>query len=173
VIRALPTFSLVEQRAILAHVEAADPASGSLAMTDLGSLWTLGYAGMTSHLDLAELLDGTGVDIVVDVRLQPFGRAPFNGPAATRALVESVGPTYRWDQRLGNLAYKTGGTRIKDIEAIEDVLAELRAGGSVALLCVCPNPITCHRLTLAEEAIRRMPGLPDVHLSRTGRSRGA
>ena len=137
-------------------------------MTDLGALLTFGYQGLTGPADLAELLEGTGVDTIVDVRLQPFGRAPFNGPTASRDTVEALGIAYRSDQRLGNLAYKTGGIEINDIEAIEDVLAELRAGRSVALLCVCPNPIGCHRSTLAEEAIRRMPGLRVVHLFRTG-----
>lgn len=137
-------------------------------MTDPGSLWTFGYSGMTSHLDLAELLGGTGVDVVVDVRLQPFGRAPFNGPTATRLLVEDAGLRYVHTKDLGNLAYKTGGIQIKNMEAIENVLAMLRAGRLVALMCVCPNPIACHRRTLAEEAIRRMPGLPVVHLARTG-----
>ena len=137
-------------------------------MTDPAALWTFEYSGMTSYLDLAELLEGTGVDKIVDVRLRPFGRVPFNGPTAARLLVESAGPAYRWDQRLGNLAYRTDGIRIKDIEAIGDVLVELRAGRSVALLCVCPNPIGCHRWTLAEEAVQRMPGLRVVHLFRTG-----
>ena len=131
-----------------------------------GTLFTFGYRGIDDADALRRLIGGAPIADIVDVRLRPFGRRPFNGPTACQALIESLGPTYRWDQRLGNLAYETGGVQIKDIEAIEDVLAELRAGRSVALLCVCPNPIGCHRWTLAEEAIRRMPGLLVVHLTR-------
>lgn len=129
-----------------------------------GSLYTFGYARFRTKGDLARVLAGYAVDAVVDVRLQPFGRAPFNGPQATRSLVESVGSAYRWDQRLGNLAYKTGGIRIKNLDAIEDILAMLLEGRSVALLCACAEPEGCHRLALAEEAARRMPGLKVLHL---------
>jgi len=133
-------------------------------LTGLGSLYTIGYARLRTADDLARLLAGSAVDTIVDVRLQPFGRAPFSGPQATRLLVESVGSAYRWDQRLGNLAYKTGGIRIKNVEAIEDILAMLLEGRSVALLCACAGSESCHRLALAEEAVRRMPGLNVVHL---------
>ncbi len=135
-------------------------------MTALGSLWTLGYSGMSSAADLAELMQGTGVTTIVDVRLRPFGRTPFGGPRASRDTVEALGIAYRWDQRLGNLDYRTGGIRIKDIEAIEQVLDDLRNGANVALMCVCATPTDCHRLALCEEAARRLPGLKVVHLTR-------
>ena len=131
----------------------------------MGDLFSFGYAGLRGADDLRHLLAGTGVETIVDVRLQPFGRVPFNGPAASRLLIESVGPAYRWDKRLGNLAYRTGGIEIKDIEAIEDVLDDLRAGRSVALMCVCANVAECHRRVLAEEAVRREPGLRVIHLA--------
>ena len=130
-------------------------------MTDLGSLYSLGYSGRGSD-DLRALLP-PGV-LVVDVRLQPWGRAPFNGPHATRLLTESVGLAYRWDRRLGNLGYKRGTIEIADIEAIGDVIDDLRAGHSVALLCVCPSPSSCHRSTLAEAIRERLPGVEVVHL---------
>jgi len=135
-------------------------------LTDLGSLWTLGYSGMNSAVDLAELLRETPVDTIVDVRLRPFGKAPFDGPRASQHTVEALGIAYRWDQRLGNLDYRTGGIRIKDIDAIEDVLDALRAGQSVALLCACREPEGCHRSVLAAEAVRRQADLQVVHLMR-------
>lgn len=138
---------------------------GSTSLTRmLGDLFTLGSSGLRGVDDLRSLLAGTGIDTIVDVRLRPWGRPPFNGPKASRLLVEAVGLAYRWDQRLGNLEYKTGGTRIKDIEAIEDVLEDLRAGHSVGLFCVCAEPQDCHRSTVAEVALDREPILRVVHL---------
>ena len=135
-------------------------------MTDLGPLYSFGYSGIKGADDLADLLLGHPISHVVDVRLQPFGKVPFNGPRASRDIVEALGIAYRSDQRLGNLNYRTVGIRIKNIEAIEDVLDDLRAGRSVALMCACPDPADCHRLTLCEEAVRRMPDLQVVHLTR-------
>ena len=131
-----------------------------------GTLFTFGYSGIDDADALRRLIGGAPIADIVDVRLRPFGRRPFNGPTACQALIESLGPTYRWDQRLGNLAYETGGVQIKDIEAIETVLTALRTGRNVALMCVCPQPEDCHRLTLCEEAVRRMPDLQIVHLTR-------
>ena len=129
-----------------------------------GTLYTFVYSGIRGPADLDDLFFGYGVDQVVDVRLRPFGKAPFNGPRASADTCSRAGVAYRWDQRLGNLNYKTGGIRIKNIEAIEDVLDALRAGDSVALMCVCPIPDQCHRLVLCEEAIDRQPGLRVIHL---------
>lgn len=132
-------------------------------MTDLGSLYSLGYAGLTGPADLRALLRDTPVDTIVDVRVSPYSsnRAFSMG---TRRTVEAAGFAYVAAPALGNVLYRTGGMQIKDIEAIEDVLAYLRAGQSVALLCVCAKPKGCHRSTLAAEAVRRLPGLRVVHL---------
>jgi len=130
----------------------------------LGDLFSLGYANLHGPDDLRDLLHDTRVDTIFDVRLQPWGRAPWNGPHATRLLVEAAGCHYAAAPALGNLAYRRGGIEIKDIEAIEDVLNALRAGRGVALLCVCANAAGCHRSVLAEEAVRREPGLRVVHL---------
>jgi hypothetical protein len=129
-----------------------------------GDLFTFGYSGLCSADDLRRFLAGARIDTIIDVRLRPWGRSPFNGPVPSRFLIESVGPAYRWDQRLGNLGYKRGTIEIADIAAVADIVDELRAGRSVALLCVCAKPESCHRLVLAEEALRRLPGLRVRHL---------
>lgn len=130
----------------------------------LGGLLTFGYQGLGGAGDLRRLFEGTGVEAIVDVRLQPFGRVPFRGPTATRLLVESVGLSYVHLPDLGNVLYRTGGIQIRNLEAIESVLTMLRAGRSVALMCACARPEKCHRLTLAEEAVRRLPGLQVMHM---------
>jgi uncharacterized protein (DUF488 family) len=129
-----------------------------------GRLYSLGYARLRGVDDLRRLLADTEVDTVVDVRLRPWGRPPFNGPRATQLLVEAAGFLYIWDQRLGNRGYKSGTIEIADIEAIEDVIAMLRAGQGVAMMCVCADVAECHRQVLADEAARRLPGLRVVNL---------
>jgi uncharacterized protein (DUF488 family) len=130
-----------------------------------GVLFTLGYAGLLGPDDLRRMLEWVDVDTIVDVRLQPWGRAPFNGPRAARHTVESVGLRYVHLPDLGNVLYRTGGIQIRNLEAIEAVLDDLRAGRSVALMCACPRPEGCHRSMLAEEAVRREPGLHVVHVT--------
>ena len=132
-------------------------------MTDLGSLWTLGYHGLTGSADLREILDGTSVGTIVDVRLSPrSGNRAFS--TDTRTTVEAAGLQYVHEKGLGNLGYKRGTIEIADVARIETILAILRAGQSVALMCVCPMPDDCHRLVLCEEAVRREPDLQVVHL---------
>ena len=132
---------------------------------DLGSLWTVGYQGLTGPADLREILEGTGVSTVVDVRLSPWSRnRAFS--LATRATVEAAGFRYVHEKGLGNLGYKRGTIEIADIERVETVLALLRAGESVALMCACREPEGCHRSVLAAEAVRRQADLQVVHLTR-------
>jgi uncharacterized protein (DUF488 family) len=135
-------------------------------LTSPGTLYTLGYAGLGGADDLRRLLAGTGIDAIVDVRLSPWsGNRAFS--SATRRTVEDAGYRYLHEKGLGNLGYKRGTIEIAEIERIEMILAQLRAGHSVGLICACGEPEDCHRWTLAEEAVRRMPGLRVVHLSRT------
>jgi uncharacterized protein (DUF488 family) len=127
------------------------------------SLFTFGYQQLRGTDDLRRLLEGTDVETIVDVRLSPWSsNRAFS--LDTRATVEAAGCQYVHLKDLGNLAYKTGGVQIRNIEAIETVLELLRAGRSVALFCVCPQPEGCHRAVLVEEALRREPGLRVVHL---------
>jgi uncharacterized protein (DUF488 family) len=126
-------------------------------------LFTFGYRGLRGAADLRHLLEGTEVDTVVDVRLSPRSdNRAFS--LRTRATVEAAGVAYIHLPDLGNLAYKTAGIRIRDLEAIETVLTMLRAGRTMALMCACREPGGCHRQTLAEEATRREPGLRVAHL---------
>ena len=130
----------------------------------LGDLFTLGYQGLGGADDLRRLLEGTGVDTIVDVRLSPWSGTRAFSSRQTHVTVAEAGLGYVHLPGLGNLAYRTGGIEIRNIEAIETVLTLLRAGRSVALMCVCPQPEGCHREALVAEALRREPGLRVVHL---------
>jgi hypothetical protein len=51
-----------------------------------------------------------------------------------------------------------------NLDQVETVLAELRAGVNVALMYVCASPAVCHRSTVAAEAVEREPALTVVPL---------
>jgi uncharacterized protein (DUF488 family) len=121
----------------------------------LGILYTVGYR-RHSPSELRQVLPG--VELVVDVRRRAWSGNPA-WSTRTRQTIETLGFRYRHDPRLGNLDYRTGGIRVSDIDAIEDVLTELRAGTSVALMCACSNVTSCHRRSLAAEAQRREDAL--------------
>ncbi len=132
-------------------------------------LFTLGYAGLRGSDDLRRLVEGTPVTTIVDIRLSPWsGNRAFS--ARTRQTVEEAGLMYLHLRDLGNLAHRSGGTEIKNIEAIEDVLALVDAGAAAALMCACRRPQGCHRTHVADEAVRRRPGLRVVHLVPNERS---
>lgn len=128
-------------------------------------LYTLGYAGMRGAGDLRDVVGGTAVTWLVDVRLSAWsGIRAFS--SRTSETVEAAGLRYTHLRDLGNLAHGTGGLEIKNMEAVEDVLALVDAGEGVALMCACPTPEGCHRAVVADEAARRRPGLRIVHLKR-------
>ena len=133
----------------------------------VATLFTLGYSGLRDADDLRRLVKGTPITTIVDIRLLRWsGNRAFS--MLTRQTVEAAGLRYLYVQDLGNLAYRTGGTQIRNIDAIEDVLTRLRAGESLALMCACSRPEDCHRTDVAEEARRRLPGLEVIHLRAVG-----
>jgi len=122
-----------------------------------GTLRGFGYAGLRDSADLRNLL-GDEVDVVVDVRINRFSRI-LAFSTGTEATVEAAGYRYRWLRGLGNAEYKTGGMRLADPAEAEMVLAELRTGRSVAVMCVCSDPTTCHRRLVIDLARKAIPGL--------------
>jgi hypothetical protein len=127
-------------------------------------LATFGYAGLRGADDLRELL-GDEIDLVIDVRLRVWsGNRAWS--IGTRDTVEAAGYRYLSLPEAGNRAYRTpGAVEIADLElAIETILARVTAGDRVALMCACRSVADCHRLVVAEEAVRRMPELAVAHL---------
>jgi uncharacterized protein (DUF488 family) len=105
-------------------------------------LWTIGH-GSKSFDAVADALNRHGVQMIVDVRSQPYSR---RFPEFTKQELEdataSAGFGYRW---LGD---KLGGKPIpagENLEAGLDELAGLCASSHVALLCAEADPRHCHR----------------------------
>jgi len=131
------------------------------AMT--GTLYTFGYSGLRDGDDLRELL-GDRAPLIYDVRLHVYsGNRAFS--LTTRATVESAGYRYGHLAGLGNVAYKTGGIKLKRPWDIAILVDALRVG-DVAIMCVCADATTCHRRTVAELARSLLPGLEVIDLQR-------
>jgi len=100
--------------------------------------------------------------LLVDIRYAPRSRfyPQFRREALDRRYnVAGLSPMpascqhvrYVWYQSLGNRNYAKGGPiRLDNPElGIPQVVAELRAGRDVILLCACCDESRCHRLLVA------------------------
>jgi len=124
----------------------------------LGRLYTFGYQRHRTPEALAQLAAEHDFGIVVDVRFKPW-------PPQPKANVESAGLRYISEKRLGNAAYRGGGIEIADLDGgLVGILAWLRCGDSLALMCACSEPTDCHRRTITEECQRRLPDLVVIDL---------
>jgi hypothetical protein len=91
-------------------------------------------------------------------------------PCASGASPGTASPARAFDTTgspgLGNLRHGGEGVQIADPTDIRHVLAELRAGQDVALLCACGKIESCHRRVVAELIRAEEPALRITH--RTG-----
>jgi uncharacterized protein (DUF488 family) len=132
--------------------------NADLAHQPTGTLVGFGYAGLRDSADLRKLL-GDDVEVVCDVRIQRWSRNPAFS-TITQATIEAAGYRYRWLRGLGNAGHRDGGPmRLADPAEIEMVLAELRTGRNVAVMCACSDAGTCHRRLVIELARQAIPGL--------------
>lgn len=115
-------------------------------------LYTIGYALWTLRqvVRLIRRLDA----ILVDVR---FSRRTRKREFTPKALGGALGGRYVWAGDLGNVNYKGGRIRIKNLSAGLGQLAELSSGGKpLVLMCVCADVAVCHRKVVAEKAKARL-----------------
>lgn len=129
----------------------------------LGTLYTFGYATVRDGKGLRARLDDK-VDLVIDVRINRFsGLIPFS--TRTQETVERAGYEYLWVQGLGNAGHRRPGPmRLVNPSHVEVVLAELREGRNVALMCACPNIWRCHRRLISQLVREAIPEVEVVNL---------
>jgi uncharacterized protein (DUF488 family) len=134
--------------------------------TGLGTLIDFGYGSLRSVEDLARLLGAIQADLLVDVRFSRRSRNPlFSGDAAGATARAAGVASYVAEPRLGNPSYRTAGTQgIADAGGLETVLAALREGRNVALMCACAELSACHRRTVINLAEELEPQLRTIHL---------
>ena len=152
----------------------------------LVDLLTVGHGTLPAD-DLAALLLGAGVDLVVDVRAFPGSRRhPQFGRAELARWLPEAGVGYRWEGRLGgrrrvqpdspNVALRNDGFRGyadhmagREFRAgLDGVLADA-ARRTTAVMCSETLWWRCHRRLLAD-ATTLVDGTSVVHLGHDGRT---
>ena len=109
-------------------------------------IYAFGYTGRK----LDTLVEGVrrADAILLDIRFSPRSRAPMWN---RRNLEAAFGERYLWaGETLGNRLYRTDAIEIVDIERGLELVASLAAKRPVALMCVCPSPVGCHRTVITE-----------------------
>lgn len=119
---------------------------------DAMRVYTLGYTGLNMAAIKAKLEEVNGV--LVDCRFSPFSRAPVWQKAS---FIRELGPRYIHVKQFGNRNYRPqdagrgidlvdpeSGIRILEANGVFDV-----EGGSVVLMCACPESSGCHRRPVA------------------------
>ncbi len=141
-------------------------------------LWTVGYGAWPAANRAERLvgaLSGRGVNLVVDVRLnpsgsdvdpsRPYGPRPWSlqpGRGGIVALLNDAGIAYEWAVELGNPQRKDRAMAILRHHLadpggdwpVQRGLARLASriatpGAVVALLCACDDGRACHRAVIA------------------------
>ncbi|MGH9079520.1 MAG: DUF488 family protein [Acidimicrobiales bacterium] len=149
-------------------------------------LLTVGHSTATRD-ELASLLEGGGVELVVDVRSVPGSR---RHPQFSRAELElwmpAAGIAYRWEPDLGGFRRTTAGSPNVALrnpsfrgyadymatECFRQALARLLAEAfrqEVAVMCAETLWWRCHRRLIADAATL-LHGADVQHLSRDGRT---
>jgi uncharacterized protein (DUF488 family) len=148
-------------------------------------LLTFGH-GTASAEQMASLLQGAGVSVLIDVRTAPGSRRhPHVARAELRRWLPEAGISYRWDKRLGGLrtpepdspdvAFEVdslrgyaGHMRTPDFQTAVDQLLALADTHVTAVMCAESLWWRCHRRMLAD-FITAARGVPVRHLMHDGR----
>ncbi|GAC1628559.1 MAG: hypothetical protein NVS4B11_26630 [Ktedonobacteraceae bacterium] len=126
------------------------------------TLYTMGYLHSSSLRTLKELI--ALKTPLVDIRKSPHSeRLEWNHDM----LVQEKSLIYSWIEDLDNdlFGHQNGDIHIHNLDAgMESLSHILDTYVRACILCACAWPNTCHRLTVADEAERRLPGLRVTHL---------
>jgi uncharacterized protein (DUF488 family) len=146
----------------------------------MAELYTIGYEGASVPRFLDALRAAT-VELLVDVRAVASSRRPGFAKTALTANVESIGVGYLHLRQLGTpadgrAAARAGRTsEMQRIfraqletegaqEQLADVVALVRSGRRVCLLCFEANAAECHRALVAD-AVAQATGATVVNLA--------
>lgn len=134
-------------------------------MTITITIYTWGYQGRTAQT-LLEIVEQKKIDLVVDVRGNPYSRRP-QWRKESLEDEDILGDSYRWIGWLGNENYQEAMAPVlRDPDRGMDELAlEIDNGASrVLLLCYERDWRECHRRMVVEMARERFPDLQVQHL---------
>lgn len=145
--------------------------SGKAAKTR--PLYTIGYEQAKPAAVLDELMRAR-IELVVDTRAVAASRRPGFSKRQLAASLDEVGIGYIHLQKLGTpaegrVAARSGDTdalwriydkHIKTPEAraeLDELIALIKSGKRLALLCYCRDPKTCHRSRIVANLKTRTP----------------
>jgi len=129
-------------------------------------LFTIGYEQSVTGAVLGEL-GRAGITTLVDVRAVATSRKPGFSKRQLAAALDEIGIRYLHLQKLGTPAEGRQAARAGDTktlwriydqhlktpdarEAMDELLALLRSGQRICLLCFERDPAMCHRSRIAE-----------------------
>ena len=154
-------------RADLSQVAAKTSRGGSGKRPMKKILYTIGCNGIPEPAEMAVTLREHGVEVLVDVRVRPYGRKVlFNKKRLedVQGPMKLAGLDYLHIVELGNAGKDEGLIRLKDeVKGLERLSGEVTRR-VVAIMCQCKEPEECHRSDVAKKMGKRMPGLRIEHL---------
>ena len=143
------------------------------------NLFTIGYEGRTAD-ELPRSVAASGITTVIDVRDLPLSRKRGFSKTALALLLAGSGVDYVHERGLGNPKplrdhVKAGGDwgwfaqvfrerLVGAGDALDHVLAIMRRGEVVCLLCYEADAKRCHRSLVADALAEKAHGLVVRHL---------
>lgn len=134
-------------------------------------LFTIGYAQAKPAAVLNELKRAK-VALVVDIRAVAASRRPGFSKRALAAALDEAGIAYVHLQKLGTPAAGRAAARSGDLdtlwriyakhiktaearEALDELMARIKHGKRIALLCYCRDANACHRSRIVAQVRKR------------------
>jgi uncharacterized protein (DUF488 family) len=135
-------------------------------------LFTIGYAQAKPAAVLNEIKRAR-VDLLVDTRAVAASRRPGFSKRQLAASLDEAGIAYLHLQKLGTPAEGRAAARSGDFDtlwrvydkhlktaeargALDQLLALIKSGKRVALLCYCRDPKACHRSRIVANVKKRV-----------------
>jgi uncharacterized protein (DUF488 family) len=135
-------------------------------------LLTIGYEQAKPAAVLKELKRAK-VDLLVDTRAVAASRRPGFSKRQLAASLDEAGIAYLHLQKLGTPAAGRAAARAGDLatlwriydkhiktraaqDELDELLALIKSGKRVALLCYCRDPKTCHRSRIVANVKKRL-----------------
>ncbi|HEX3709906.1 MAG TPA: DUF488 domain-containing protein [Pseudolabrys sp.] len=136
------------------------------------TLFTIGYEQAKPDAVLDELKRAK-VDLLVDTRAVAASRRPGFSKRQLAATLDEAGIAYVHLQKLGTPAAGREAARSGDFDrlwriydkhiktrdaqdALDELLALMKSGKRIALLCYCRDPNTCHRSRVVANVKKRV-----------------
>jgi len=120
-------------------------------------LYTVGYGAIKHIADLATVVKSRNLQLI-DVRLSPRSRNPV---WAGKNVAEVFGDHYTHIQDWGNLNYRGGPIKIKNIDQGHTALLNaLKGRDGAVLMCMCASHGKCHRTTVSDWLCRQHAACP-------------